>query len=125
MHVLPSLEVKHPTSNVVKTRANRNFNGLKQNSIEHHKNKGQHAVRQDKGYNGACVTWPVALVGVELPRKHAAVAVVEYAAAVQLILLPHALVARPVDEGVDAVAVPAVVQPGPAVHFAVLEGHHA
>ena len=43
----------------------------------------------------------MALVGVELPSEDAAVAVVEYAAAVQHVLLPHAFVARAVDKRVN------------------------
>ncbi len=54
-------------------------------------------------------------VGVKLPRKHTPVAVIEYALSVQHILLPHALVARAVDEGVHAIAVTEVAEPCAAV----------
>ncbi len=41
MYVLPSFEVKHPKSNAVKTRANRDIKGMKQNTKQHHKGMKQ------------------------------------------------------------------------------------
>ncbi len=100
-YVLPSLDVKHPKTN--------------------HTPKLRSTTAAQRTIN----TWSVALVGIKLPREHAAVAVVKDALAVQRVVLPLAFVTRAVDEGVHSFAVTEVAQPRAAIHFAVLERHHA
>ncbi len=67
----------------------------------------------------------MALVRIKLPSKHAAVAVVKDALAMQRVVLALAFVTRAVDEGVHSLAVTEVTQPRAAVYLTVLERHHA